>query len=76
MSLAGALAEITAWAEPVVGGWRYVFSPAFRARTHESWQHEHVGYAIWDAFWGLLGLVASLVAAYFLVALAWQLATI
>jgi hypothetical protein len=67
-----ALAEISAWIEPVVGGWRYLFSPAFRTRTHEAWRHEHVGYAIWDVFWGVLGIAASLVVAYLLVVLTWQ----
>jgi len=75
MSIAGALGEVAAWVEPVVGGWRYLLSPAFRARTHETWRHEHIGYVVWDVLWGILGLALSLVVAYFFAALAWQVAT-
>jgi hypothetical protein len=71
MSAAGALAEIAAWVEPIVGGWRYLLSPTFRARTHEAWRHERVGYVVWDILWGVLGLAASLAIAWFLVALTW-----
>lgn len=75
MSIIGALAEVGAWVEPVVGGWRYLLSPAFRARTHEAWRHEHVGYVVCDVFWGMLGFALSLVVGYFFAALAWHLVT-
>jgi hypothetical protein len=74
LNIASALAEIIAWVEPVVGGWRYLFSPTFRARTHQGWRHEHPGYVVWDVFWGMLGIALSLAAAYFLAPLAWRLA--
>lgn len=74
LNIASALTEIFAWVEPVVGGWRYLFSPTFRARTHQAWRHEHLGYVVWDVFWGMLGLALSLAAAYFLAVFAWRLA--
>jgi hypothetical protein len=62
------LAEVVAWIEPIGGGWRYILSPTFRARTHDAWRHEHIGYVIWDVFWGVAGVAASLAIVYFLVA--------
>ena len=70
-----ALAEVAAWIEPIAGGWRYLLSSDFRARTQESWRHESVGYVIWDVFWGMLGIAASLAVIYFAVALGWRAAT-
>jgi hypothetical protein len=75
VGIASALAEVTAWIEPIVGGWRYLLSPTFRAQTVEAWRQEHIGYIVWDVFWGILGLALSLAAAYVLAALAWQVAT-
>ena len=75
MSALNVLDEFVAWVEPVLNGWRYLFSSAFRARTHESWRHENIGYVIWDVFWGFLGIAVSLVVGYFVVTLAWQFAT-
>ena len=66
------LAEVAAWIEPVAGGWRYLFSSEFRARTHESWRHEKRGYIIWDVFWAALGVAVSVAILYFVVALAWR----
>ncbi len=71
MSAANLVAEITAWLEPIAGGWRFLFSPSFRARTREAWRHERIGYVIWDVFWGVLGILVSLATACFLVALTW-----
>ena len=71
MSAASLVAEITAWLEPIAGGWRFLFSPSFRVRTRESWRHERIGYVIWDVFWGVLGILVSLATACFLVALTW-----
>jgi hypothetical protein len=75
VGIAGVLAEVTAWIEPIVGGLRYLLSPTFRAQTHEAWRHEHTGYVVWDVFWGMLGLALSLAVVYRLAALAWQVAT-
>jgi hypothetical protein len=75
VGIAGVPAEVTAWIEPIAGGWRYLFSPTFRAQTHEAWRHEHIGYVVWDVFWGMLGLGLSLAVVYLLAALAWQVAT-
>ena len=69
------LAEVAAWIEPVAGGWRYLLSSAFRARTHESWRHENLGYIIWDVLWGVLGIAASLTVIYFAVKLVVRIAT-
>ena len=75
MSVLSLLDEVVAWVEPVVNGWRYLLSAAFRARTHESWRHENIGYVIWDVFWGLLGITVSLVVGYFVFVLLLQVAT-
>ena len=56
MSVVGAFAEFTEWVEPALGGWRYLFSPAYRARKHEAWQHEHRGYVILDVIGGFMGV--------------------
>jgi hypothetical protein len=61
------LSEVVAWIEPIGGGWRYILSSKFRARTHEGWRHEHVGYVVWDVFWGLAGIAVSLVIGYFVI---------
>lgn len=74
MSVADALAELATWAEPAAGGWRFLFSPKFRARTREGWRHESIGYVLWDVFWGVLGVVFSIAAAVFLGLLVWQIA--
>ena len=67
MSTPSVLSEVVSWIESIGGGWRYILSPTFRARIHEAWRHEHVGYVIWDVFWGLAGITLSLVAVYFVV---------
>ena len=71
MSAANLVAEITAWLEPIAGGWRFLFSPSFRARTREAWRHERIGFVIWEVFWGVAGILVSLAIACILVALAW-----
>ena len=75
MSALNALADLAAWIEPVVGGWRYLLFSDFRARTRESWRHESVGYIIWDMFWGVLGIAAPLAVIYFAAALGWRAAS-
>jgi hypothetical protein len=69
------LAEILDWVEPAAGGWRYLFSPAYRARTHAAWRLESVAHVIWDVFWGALGVAVSLGVAYVFLAIAWDAAT-
>lgn len=76
MSGLNVLAEVVAWVEPVAGGWRYLFSRGFRARIHESWRHESIGYIMWDVFWGILGIAASLTIGYFVVARVWRVAAL
>jgi hypothetical protein len=71
VSVSNLVEEITAWLEPIAGGWRFLFSPTFRAQTREAWRHEHTGYVFWDVFWGVLGILVSLATACFLVALTW-----
>lgn len=70
------LAEILDWVEPAAGGWRYIFSSAFRARTHDSWRDEHIGYVISDVFWGVLGIVVSLGVVSILAVLVWEATTL
>ena len=74
MSALDALAEMAAWIEPIMGGWRYLLSPDFRARTHESWRHENTGYVIWEVFWGVLGITMSVGVACFAAVLIWRAA--
>ena len=76
MSTLNALAEVVAWIEPIAGGWRYLLSRDFRARTHASWRHESIGYVIWDVVWGILGIAVSLTVGYFIVAAGWRAAAL
>jgi hypothetical protein len=65
MNVPGALAEITAWAEPAAGGWRYLFSDSYRAQKHADWRHEHPGYVVLDLLGGIIGIGVSLAIAVF-----------
>ena len=67
MNAPNVLSEVVSWIEPLGGGWRYILSPKFRARTHEGWRHERLGYVVWDVFWGLAGIALSLVIGYFVI---------
>jgi len=67
LNVADTLAEITAWAEPATGGWRYLFSTAYRAQKRTDWRHEHVGYMILDILGGIIGVGVTLAIAVFLV---------
>jgi hypothetical protein len=69
------LAEILDWVELAAGGWRYLFSSAYRARTHAAWRLEGVAHVIWDVFWGALGVVVSIGVAYVFFEIAWDAAT-
>jgi hypothetical protein len=71
MSAAGALAEVTAWVEPALAGWRYLFSPSYRVRKHHGWRHERVGYAIFDVVGGIVGVAVSLALVVTAVLLLW-----
>ena len=67
MNAPNVLSEVVSWIEPIGGGWRYILSPKFRARTHDGWRHERLGYVVWDVFWGLAGIALSLVIGYFVI---------
>jgi hypothetical protein len=71
MSAAGVFAEITAWVEPALAGWRYLFSQTYRARKHHDWRHEHLGYAILDVVGGIIGVAFSVAVAYVAASLVW-----
>ena len=71
MSAAGAFTEITAWAELVLAGWRYLLSPTYRARKHHEWHHEHVGYVIFDVVGGTIGIAVSVAVAWIAAVLVW-----
>jgi hypothetical protein len=71
MSAAGVFAEITAWVEPWLAGWRYLLSPTYRARKHHDWSQEQVGYAILDVVGGIVGVAVSVAVAYVVAALVW-----
>jgi hypothetical protein len=60
VSVAGALSDFTAWAEPAVAGWRYLYSSAYRARKHNDWRLEHYGYVILDILGGIIGISVSI----------------
>ena len=71
MSAAGAFAEIAAWAELGLAGWRYLVSPTYRARKHHDWRHEKVGYVILDVVGGIVGVAVSVAFAGIVVLLVW-----
>ncbi len=71
MSVAGAFAEFSAWVEPALAGWRYVWSPTYRAQKHRDWGHEHLGFAIVDVVGGIVGIVISVAVVWIVVAIAW-----
>ena len=71
MSAAGAFAEIAAWAELILAGWRYLFSSTYRARKHHDWHHEHVGYVILDVVGGIVGVALGVAIAYIAVMFVW-----
>ena len=71
MSAAGAFAEIAAWAEIVLAGWRYLLSSRYRSRKHHDWRHEHAGYVILDVVGGIVGVAVSAAAIYIAVVLVW-----
>ena len=60
MSVVDAFAEISAWFEPALGGWRYLFAPDYRAKKHAEWSYEHRGYVILDVAGGVIGVGVSL----------------
>ena len=57
----GLMAEVSAWLEPAFAGWRYLFSPAYRARIHDGWKHEKSYFVVFDVIIGILGVAASVV---------------
>ena len=71
MSAAGAFAEIAAWAELILAGWRYLLSSTYRARKHHDWHHEHVAYVILDVVGGIVGVALGVAIAYIAVLLVW-----
>jgi len=74
MSATDFVSELAGWLEPAIAGWRCLFSPTYRARVHEQWRHESVGYAILDVVFGILGIVVSVGTVWLLAVLTWQFA--
>lgn len=60
MSILDGFAEISDWFEPALAGWRYLLSPAYRAKKQADWQYEHRGYVILDVAGGVIGVGVSL----------------
>ena len=60
VSVAGALAEISAWVEPALAGWRYLVSPAYRAQKNADRRHEHKAYVVLDVLGGIVGIGVSI----------------
>ena len=56
----GELCEVWDWIKAATSGWRFIFSPTFRAKTIRGWKSERWYYVVWDVTCGLAGIAASL----------------
>ena len=61
--------EFIDWFRAAFAGWRFLFSPLYRAQTRERWRYERVWYVVWDVVCGLAGIAFSLLVVWFLVAI-------
>ena len=50
----------------IASPWRYLFSPAYRARKHEEWERQHPMHRTIQIVGGVLGAVLSIVAVWIL----------
>ncbi len=61
--------EIFGWIGDAFNGWRYVFSPTFRQRTHKRWKAEGRGKAFIEILFGALGMVVTVLLVWLMVQL-------
>ena len=52
--------ELFDWIVNAFAGWRYVFSPSFRQRTHTRWKAQGWGTAAIEILVGALGVLLTL----------------
>lgn len=61
--------ELVEWLQAAVAGWRYLFSRAFRARTHERWRRANRWRVAWEVTCGLAGIGFTLLLIVLIVSL-------
>lgn len=59
--------EIFGWFADALRGWRYLFSPSFRRRTHERWKKEGRGKAAIEILFGGLAVFFTLLLLWVLI---------
>ena len=52
--------EIFDWIANGFAGWRYLFSPSFRRRTHARWKAEGRSKAFFDILFGAVGMLITI----------------
>ena len=52
--------EIFEWIGNAFAGWRYLFSPSFRRRTHARWKAEGRGTAFVEILFGAMAMLFTL----------------
>jgi hypothetical protein len=67
--LVTALTELLYWLRGLIAGWRYLFSPSYRARTHARWKRRSPVYAVVETICAALACAAWLVLLYLLIGL-------
>jgi hypothetical protein len=56
----GELCELWDWLKAATSGWRFIFSPTFRAGALAGWRAEKWYYILWDIICGFAGIAFSL----------------
>ena len=60
LHLASGIGELLDWLLGAVAGWRYVFSPSYRRRTHARWRDEAWIYIAFDVICAAVACAFSL----------------
>lgn len=63
----GELAELKDWFRATFSGWRFMFSPSYRRKMRQHWEHERWPHVLFDIACGLLGIAFSFLLAYLLI---------
>jgi hypothetical protein len=61
--------EIFEWIANALAGWRYLFSPSFRQRTHARWKAEGRGTAFVEILLAAVGMLVTLFLLWLVVSL-------
>ena len=61
--------EIFEWIGNAFAGWRYLFSPSFRRRTHARWKAEGRSKAFFDIIFGTFGMLFTIFVVWAVVSL-------